>query len=197
MKLLTGEKIFKVYHHHPLFFILRVLKVWGASLPFFFVAFVFSPLFNFAAQVYMYGGIITLFTLATCYDMLIYYLDTLVLTNKRLVHLDWINPFKYVEIEAMLDDIQNVESQESGFLSKFKFLDFGTFILETASTKMTIMFPEAPDPEGIKFFIYNISKKHNSALVEKDKDVNCDTPNKPANSVISKASSMVGKDIGK
>lgn len=195
MKLLTGEKIFKVYHHHPLFFMLRVIKVWGASLPFFFVAFVFAPLFNFAAQVYLYGGIITLFALATCYDMLIYYLDTLVLTNKRLVHLDWINPFKYVEIEAMLDDIQNVESQESGFLSKFKFFDFGTFILETASTKMTITFPEAPDPEGIKFFIYNISKKHNSALVEKEEI--CEPIKKPTSVNNVKVTSQAGEDIGK
>jgi hypothetical protein len=32
--------------------------------------------------------------------------------------------------------------------------------VETASTKTVITFNEAPDPEGIKFFVTNLSRKH-------------------------------------
>jgi uncharacterized protein YfeS len=82
------------------------------------------------------------------------------LTNQRIVHLDWISPFRYQETQAMLDDIQNIESKENGFLSSIKLFDFGEFLVETASTKTVITFNEAPDPEGIKFFVTNLSRKH-------------------------------------
>jgi hypothetical protein len=68
------------------------------------------------------------FALVYAYDFMMYYLDTLVLTNQRIVHLDWISPFRYQETQAMLDDIQNIESKENGFLSSIKLFDFGEFL---------------------------------------------------------------------
>lgn len=160
MKLQPGEQIIKVYHHHPFFFVTRGIKIWLACIPFLFVTFIFSQFLDLFTQAYIYIGIVAVFALIHFYDFMIFYLDTLVVTNRRMVHLDWLNLFKYVETQAMLDDIQNIETQEMGFISKFNFFDFGTFILETASTRTTIHFTEAPDPEGIKFFLYNLAKKH-------------------------------------
>lgn len=162
MKLQTGEKIIKVYHHHPAFYVWRSAKVWGASLPFFFLAFIFSPLLPTPMALSVYAGVALLFVLVNLYDFVMYYLDTLVITTQRVVHLDWINPFRYTENQAMLNDIQNIESEENGFLSKFKIFDFGVFLLETASTRTVISFSEAPDPEGMKFFVTNLSRRHHS-----------------------------------
>lgn len=160
MKLQVNEKIIKVYHHHKFYFIWRGVKVWAASLPFFLVAFIFSPIMGM--NIYWSSNlfIFIVFGLIHGYDFLMYYLDTLVITNQRLVHLDWINPFRYTETQAMLNDIQNIESAENGFLSRFKIFDFGLFLVETASTRTVIHFPEAPDPEGIKFFLTNLSRRH-------------------------------------
>lgn len=162
MKLQTDEKIIKVYHHHAFFFVWRSAKVWSASLPFYFLAYIFSPLLPPAMILTVYAGIAVLFLLVNFYDFVMYYLDTLVITTQRVVHLDWINPFRYTENQAMLNDIQNIESEENGFLSKFQIFDFGVFLLETASTRTVISFTEAPDPEGMKFFVTNLSRKHRS-----------------------------------
>lgn len=169
MKLQVNEKIIKVYHHHKFFFIWRGIKIWAAALPFFLVAFIFSPLTGI--QIYWWANmtIVAIFALIHGYDFLMYYLDTLVITNQRLVHLDWVNPLRYTETQAMLNDIQNIESSENGFLSKFKIFDFGLFLVETASTRTVINFPEAPDPEGIKFFLTNLSRRHFGVAVANNK----------------------------
>jgi hypothetical protein len=160
MKLQQDEKIIKVYHHHKIFFLLRGLKIWMASLPFFLLASVFTIIMPTWLDWTVFTAIIALFVAIQAYDILMYYLDTLVITNQRLVHLDWINPLRYIETQAGLDDIENIESHENGFLSKVNIFDFGLFMIETASTKTIISFPEAPDPEGIKFFVINLSRKH-------------------------------------
>lgn len=166
MKLQINEKIIKVYHHHALFFFLRGLKVWATVLPFLFLTYMFRTLLPFNVQLWTYAGIIVFFALVHAYDFLMFYLDTLIITNQRVVHLDWINPFKYMETQAMLDDIQNVESEENGFLSEMKIFDFGEFLIETASTRTVISFEQAPDPEGIKFFVTDLSRRHTNIQKE-------------------------------
>ncbi len=160
MKLQHDEKIVKVYHHHYFFYIWRALKFIAMSLPFFLIAYVFTYSFGNSVKITVNLVIGALFLALYAYDLTMYYLDTLIVTNQRVVHLDWVNPLKYVETQAMLNDIQNIECSENGFLSRWNFLDFGLFLVETASTRTVISFPEAPDPEGIKFFLTNMSRKH-------------------------------------
>ncbi len=160
MKLQSNEKIVKVYHHHKLFFVTRAVKIWLASLPFFMLAYIFSFISPNWLDMIIMTSIFVLFALIQFYDSLMYYLDTLVITNQRIVHLDWINLFKYLETQAALDDIQDISSVENGFLSKIKWFDFGLFKIETSSTKTVMIFTEAPDPEEIKFFVVNLARKH-------------------------------------
>ncbi len=160
MKLQPGENIIKIYHHDFLSFVFRSLKIWGATLPFFLLAYIFGQIMPVWMMVSTFAGIILLFALVNLYDFMMFYLDTLIITNQRLVHLDWISPFKYTENQAMLNDIQNIESEENGFLSRFPLFDYGLFRVETASTKTVISFDDAPDPEGIKFFVVNLARKH-------------------------------------
>lgn len=56
----------------------------------------------------------------------------------------------------MLNDIQDIKTSEKGLISYIPFLDYGTFALETASAKTTILFEQAPDPEGIRQYIYHV-----------------------------------------
>ncbi len=162
MKLMPNEQIMKVYHHDFFAFFIRGFKIWGASLPFFFLASIFSPLASNLTAFYIYSSIIVLFVISHLYDGILFYLDTLIITNQRIVHLDWISPFKYMETQAQLNDIQNIESEEKGFLSRFRLFDYGLFLVETASTKTVIKFEDAPDPEGIKFYVVNLARKSSS-----------------------------------
>ena len=85
-----------------------------------------------------------------------YWLDRLVVTNHRVIYVDW----KYFTVRneygADLGDIQDIVTKEKGFLSHFKMFDYGEFRLETASNRSIIVFVNAPDPEGLRQFVYKL-----------------------------------------
>jgi len=160
MHLRDKEEVIKVFHHHPILFLWRAAKAVGASFPFFFLNFALSSFFSHEVNIMIAVAIIIMFSVILFYDQLIYFLDALYITNMRIVHVDWIDFFTKKEIEALIDDIQDMETKENGFLSGISWLDFGTFELETASTRTSVVFEGANNPEGIKHFIYSLSKEH-------------------------------------
>ncbi len=85
-----------------------------------------------------------------------YWLDKLVVTNQRIILINWQTLLARNESEAFLHDIQDIQTKEKGFLANFKIFDYGLFKLETASSQVTIMFDNAPDPEGIRRFVYHL-----------------------------------------
>lgn len=109
--------------------------------------------------VFIHLMLLFLFSLISIYIALIYWLDKLVITNLRVVHIDW----KYLtvrdEIEAMLDDIQDISTAEKGILSYFRVFDYGDIQIATASSRVVLKFGWAPDPEGIRRFIYHVRKQ--------------------------------------
>ena len=96
------------------------------------------------------------YALLVSYSSLIYWLDRLVVTDQRIVHIDWQYLTVRNESEAELNDIQDIKTGEKGFLSYFYVFDYGFFALSTASAKVIITFLDAPDPEGIRKFIYHV-----------------------------------------
>lgn len=161
MHLQENEQIVKVFHHHPTARFFRALGIVVAGLPFYFVAWFFRDVFTSPQMFWLYSlvGIFHFFFLF--YDSFLYHLDRLVITNRRILYIDWNGALSNTEHEAELVDIQDIETREKGFFSLLGFLDYGDFTLETASTRTTIHFPNAPDPEGIKHFIYHLNIKPN------------------------------------
>lgn len=153
MELQKGENIVKTYHHHPFPFIVQLVKALGASIPFFFFVYLISTALTYQQLIIANLIVIGLFSVVIIYLALIYWLDKLVITNKRIVHIDWEFLSKRDEGEALLYDIQDIHTREKGLLSALYLFDYGVIRLETASSKTTIMFTEAPDPEGIKAFL--------------------------------------------
>lgn len=155
MHLREGEKILKVYHHHPTPFIFLVLKVIGSFLPFFFLLFLFKQGLSTKAFAIGQTFVFLLFALVIVYISLIYWLDKLIVTNMRTIFINW----KYLTLrdegEALLDDIQDIETKEKGIFSYFWIFDYGHVKIETASSHTIIEFVNAPDPEGIRHFIYH------------------------------------------
>ncbi len=100
--------------------------------------------------------VFALFALVLIYVSLIYWLDKVIITNVRIIHIDW----KYLTIrdesEAFLSDIQDVQTEEKGILAKFWIFDYGLIRLDTPSSYVTIEFKDAPDPENIRKYIFSM-----------------------------------------
>lgn len=148
----------RVYRHHPTPFALQLIRIIFASFPFFLIAFFIGDSLSFVTNILVNLGIIFFFLLIIIHAALIYWLDRLVITNQRIVYVNWITLFRRDENEAELDDIQEIYTKEKGIFSAFYVFDYGIFRLETAGTRTTINFDEAPDPEGIKQYVYEIKK---------------------------------------
>jgi len=153
MKLQKDEEIVKVIHHHPFPFIVQMFQALGASLPFFFLLFLTSPAIPNFYLVVINLGIIFIFSLVIMYLALIYWMDKLIITNQRVIHVDWELLTLKKEYSGLLHDIQEISSQEHGILSALYLFDYGVLKLETASSKTTITFYQTPDPDGVKAFL--------------------------------------------
>ena len=159
MHLQPEEQHVKTFYHHPMPLVIRIFGFAIVSAPFYFFASFFSTLLTREQLGITYAVITTVFLLIAVYDTVLYYLDRLIITNQRVLHVDWKSIFDRAEHEAELIDIQDIGTQEAGILSFLPIFDYGLFKLETASTKTTISFTNAPDPEGIKHFIYHLNVK--------------------------------------
>ena len=142
-------------------FAFRAFKIIIASLPFYFVGSFFYGVFSPFQMATVFSLISVVFLLVIVYDLLFYYLDRLFVTNKRVVHQNWDSALQREEHEVEPADIQDIATKETGLFSYFKIFDFGMFKLETASKSTAILFNGAPDPEGIKHFIYHLDVKPN------------------------------------
>ncbi len=80
----------------------------------------------------------------------------MVITNKRVIFIDWKYLTVKAEYEAELKDVQDITSKEKGVIALLPIFDYGDIIIKTASNLPTIEFTEAPDPDGIKKFIHQI-----------------------------------------
>ncbi len=156
MELREGENILRIYHHHPTPYLFFVLKILTATFPFFLLLFILQNAIS--TKWYVLGHVIVLgfFAIVIAYYSLVYWLDKLVITNQRIIYVNWQYITVRNESEASLNDIQDIESHENGIFSYFWLLDYGFIIVETASSHTTIDFQNAPNPEGIRQYIYQV-----------------------------------------
>ena len=164
MQCLADENKIRSFYHHPFPYFLRALKLAAISIPFIFVASFFNGTLDETAMIMVYAAIGFVFALIIAHDALLYFLDRIIVTNKRIVYINWINLFTREENEANLDDIQDITTSEFGILSNLAIFDYGTFQVETAASKVAIVFDKANDPEGIKNFVYQLQRKSSSIL---------------------------------
>lgn len=157
MHLGTNEVVVKIFYHHYLPFTIRLLKLILASVPMYALLFFLAPTLPGNFLLIAHLAIVIGFTLAVAYMTIVYWLDRLVLTNERIVFIDWQYLTKKTESEASLKDIQDIRTHERGFLASFSVFDYGTIEIKTASDKSVIKFDEIPDPEGVRKAIYLVN----------------------------------------
>ena len=156
MHLREGEKILKIYHHHLTPFIFQLIKALFITIPFLLLVYVFQSVLSSKALIISLIVIFFMFILFCVYLALIYWLDKIIITNLRIIHVDW----KYLtvkhESEVMINDIQDIQTKERGFWAHFKFFDYGSIKIDSPSSYVTIIFTQAPNPESIRQFIYHL-----------------------------------------
>lgn len=155
MHLRPNEKVLKVFSRHPFPYFIGVLKTVLLSLPFYFILSVLRGNFSTSGFLLTSFAVTGFFLLAVVYNGFMYWLDKLVVTNYRIIHVTWPFPTVRKEFETELHEIQDIATKEMGVLAHFKIFDYGTLKIETAASKVTIFFDKAPDPEGIKHFLYS------------------------------------------
>ncbi len=156
MHLREGEQILKIYRHHPTPFVWQIFVAVLGTLPFFFMLFLLQESFSSKTFLIISLVILFIFGIVVAYISLVYWLDKFIITNQRIVFVDWRLLSERDEAETFYHEIQEITTREKGVLAYLKAFDYGNIAIETASAHVVIEFPNAPDPEGIRRYIYHI-----------------------------------------
>ncbi|MBI2634709.1 PH domain-containing protein [Candidatus Peregrinibacteria bacterium] len=159
MHLREGEKILKVYRHHPTPFVYKIFKLVLLFVPFYLLLILAGGNLSGRGYFWSYFLLSVLLIIVLTYSALVYWLDKLVITNQRIIYINW----KYLtvkhESDLELGKIEDIQTQENGFWAHFRIFDYGTLNLATASSYTALVFTEAPDPEHIRQFINHIMQQ--------------------------------------
>lgn len=159
MKLREDEKVLRIYHHHPTPFVLNIFKAVAYSLPILFVIYLINIVLSTGWNIILYLVFSFVFILIVIYLSLIYWLDKLIITDKRIIHQNWKTLTVMEESQVDLSEIQDIQTHEKGFLSYFRFFDYGQFKLATASSYVALVFADAPNPEEIRRFVQHVKQQ--------------------------------------
>ncbi|HBB02897.1 MAG: hypothetical protein US89_C0003G0015 [Candidatus Peregrinibacteria bacterium GW2011_GWF2_38_29] len=158
MQLREGEQILRTYHHHILPMVFQIIKVSLGSAPFFAIIYFARNSMSIGGLSIALGVIIGIFGILILHIFVDDRLDRLVITNKRIVMIDWKMIILKVENEVDIRDIQEVKLTSRGILSSFRIFDYGVCTIETASHDLSICFIDAPHPSQIRDFIFSLKK---------------------------------------
>lgn len=150
--ILSDEKVILLARKHRFFFYLPIfLFIFLVSLPLFLLNFLvdftiyqkFHNLVWFLITIYISILWLTLF-----FNLMIYSLTTLIVTNKRIIKIEERGLFNYDRAEIELNKIQDIQVNISGLLGNF--LNFGQISIQSAGTEIKFNFDLLPSPLKIK-----------------------------------------------
>ncbi|MFA6105671.1 MAG: PH domain-containing protein [Patescibacteria group bacterium] len=86
-----------------------------------------------------------------------FYLDLLVITNDRLLHIEQEGVFSRTISEVDLYKIQDITSTINGFIPSL--FDFGDLLIQTAGAVEKFMITNVPDPEHLRQHILDLAEE--------------------------------------
>lgn len=86
-----------------------------------------------------------------------YYLDVLIVTDKRIIDIEQRGFFKREVSTVRLESIEDITINVSGVVATF--LDYGTLKLQTAAENREFIIYDVPHPNQIKSTIYELQNK--------------------------------------
>ena len=114
-------------------------------------------LFKFGFGVYLAFLWIIASFLYLVYEIIVWYMDCFIITDRRIIDIDQKSLFKRITAETGMDDIRNVLSETSGFFQTS--FNYGTVKVICADGGMIAM-ERVPDPENIRKLIANLRNKN-------------------------------------
>ncbi|OGF68976.1 hypothetical protein A3H65_00240 [Candidatus Giovannonibacteria bacterium RIFCSPLOWO2_02_FULL_45_14] len=145
------EKVLLIMHHHwitlvgPAFIVLFSLLV-----PWIFIS-ILKPFFSFAISLWY------LITLMIAFGFWIdYYLDALVITDKRILDIDQIGLFRHTVSEFRMERVQDVTIEIPNFAATF--FHYGNIKIQTAG-EVSFSIGEVPSPHIARDLILKHAKQ--------------------------------------
>ncbi len=108
-----------------------------------------------ALMVILVAYLLTILVL-TFTELTDYWLDVWIVTNERIINTEQQGLFNRVVSEVYLHQIQDITSEQKGFLSTF--LTFGHVFIQTAAERERFEFKDIDNPDDVKIAISGLSK---------------------------------------
>lgn len=167
MQFRHGEVELRIIRRHKTPYIIKLIQICLVSLPVYVLLFIIAGETNTEWTLILIG-ILSLFVgAAIMVFSLDYLLDKLIITNMRVIWINWKSIFTRNENETEFIDIQDIEIKEKGILAKIPFFNYGFLRIATASTQICIDFKDCPHPKEIKNYILNQTEKLRGGIYEK------------------------------
>lgn len=147
-----AEKVVLLTRQHPFFIIIRIgLFVFACLLPIAILIVFWSYLhgkvwmdfFLFISSIWYMG-----FWLAIFRSLTIYTLNTVIVTDRRIIESDQYGFFNRKISELHNQRIQDVTTHTNGIIETF--LEFGNVMVQTAASEKQFIFYHIPCPEKVK-----------------------------------------------
>ena len=86
-----------------------------------------------------------------------YYLDVLIITDRRVIEVEQKGFFRREVSTVRLDRIEDITVNVNGVLATF--LDYGTIRIQSAAEAREFIIRDVPEPNKVKSVIYNLHSK--------------------------------------
>ena len=162
----SGERVILLLRRHPFAILLRiglfsffafVPVIAGAVFLSYLVAYGWLALFLFASSIWYLG-----LWLAVFYSLTMYTLNTVIITDHRLIDSDQHGFFNREISELHSHRIQDVSIHTSGVIETF--LQFGNITVQTAASEKQFIFHQISKPEKVKDIIMQITAFRHSGV---------------------------------
>lgn len=161
-----NEKVLALLRHHPFTILVKIAFFLLAGAIPLLAAIVFWPWLaehNLARIVlFVLSAWWLALWLGVFHALTIYTLDTVIVTNERLIDNDQLGLFNRRVSELDNDRIQDVSAHTNGFLETF--LDFGNVTVQTAGSDKHFVFYKVPRPEEVKNIIMEMAETRPSGI---------------------------------
>lgn len=174
VNLKSGEEVVKIVRHYSLTFWPQILAVLLLlALPFFFI----FPLFKrgyWGVAVFLFFIFFGVFY--GLRELVVWYYNSFVITNKRIIDIDQRGLFERIVSEAPYEKIQDVSYRLKGIFQTL--LRYGNIHIQTAGATAVIEIRNIKNPEKIQELISDLAhlnKKNKDSVV--DIDLTASSPN--------------------
>ncbi|MDP3763090.1 MAG: PH domain-containing protein [bacterium] len=162
----NGEKVVLLLRKHPFIILVRIGFFGLACLVPIVVGIIFLPyftahqwlnLFFFISSIWYLG-----FWFAIFYSLTIYTLNTVAITDRRIIDSDQHGLFNQKISELHNNRIQDVSTHTNGVIETF--LQFGDVTVQTAGSEKQFVFHQVPNPDRVKDIIMRITASRHSGV---------------------------------